>query len=140
LDFAIECRKRVKDQLRKMDETFNDEIVSFEYKTKDGRSYAIETLEVMEYGDAKLNILPAAKRGDTSVKDEKKTEKMQYLEGFNLTVRDNQTNISYKGLFGDYLVGATSYLIKDPYIRLSYQIRNFAELCRLIAELKPADQ
>ena len=140
LDFAIECRKRVKDQLRKMDETFNDEIVSFEYKTKDGRSYSIETLEVMEYGDAKLNILPAAKRGDTSVKDEKKTEKMQYLEGFNLTVRDNQTNISYKGLFGDYLVGATSYLIKDPYIRLSYQIRNFSELCRLIAELKPADQ
>jgi len=140
LDFAIECRKRVKDQLRKMDETFNDEIVSFEYKTKDGRSYAIETLEVMEYGDAKLNILPTAKRGDTSVKDEKKTEKMQYLEGFNLTVRDNQTNISYKGLFGDYLVGATSYLIKDPYIRLSYQIRNFSELCRLIAELKPADQ
>jgi len=140
LDFAIECRKRVKDQLRKMDETFNDEIVSFEYKTKDGRSYSIETLEVMEYGDAKLNILPAAKRGDTSVKDEKKTEKMQHLEGFNLTVRDNQTNISYKGLFGDYLVGATSYLIKDPYIRLSYQIRNFSELCRLIAELKPADQ
>lgn len=140
LDFAIECRKRVKDQLRKMDETFNDEIVSFEYKTKDGRSYAIETLEVMEYGDAKLNILPTAKRGDTSEKGEKKTEKLQYLEGFNITVRDNQTNISYKGLFGDYLVGATSYLIKDPYIRLSYQIRNFAELCRLIAELKPADQ
>ena len=28
LDFAIECRKRVKDQLRKMDETFNDDPLS----------------------------------------------------------------------------------------------------------------
>jgi len=53
LDFAIECRKRVKDQLRKMDETFNDEQVDFSYRTKDGKLFSIETLEVMEYGDAK---------------------------------------------------------------------------------------
>ena len=43
-------------------------------------SYAIETLEVMEYGDAKLNILPTAKRGDTSEKGEKKTEKQKISE------------------------------------------------------------
>ena len=62
LDFAIECRKRVKDQLRKMDETFNDDPVKFEYKTRDGKVTQIETLEVMEYGDARLDILPLAKR------------------------------------------------------------------------------
>jgi ATP-dependent Lon protease len=43
LDFAIECRKRVKDQLRKMDETFNDDPVKFEYKTRDGKVTQIET-------------------------------------------------------------------------------------------------
>ena len=64
----------------------------------------------------------------------------KYLEGFNLNIRDNQTNISYKGLFGDYLEGATEYTIKDPYIRLPYQMRNFVELCRLITELKPEDE
>lgn len=47
--------------------------------------------------------------------------------------------ISYKGLFGDYLVGATEYVIRDPYVRLPYQIRNFVELCRLIAEIKKED-
>jgi len=140
LDFAVESRKRVKDQLRKMDETFNDEKVDFEYTTKDGKLYQVETLEVMEYGDAKLNILPSAKRVQSQATKEGHSEPGKYLEGFSVTIRDNQTNISYEGLFGEYLVGATHYVVKDPYIRLHYQIRNFAELCRLIASLKPMDQ
>jgi ATP-dependent Lon protease len=151
LDFAIECRKRVKDQLRKMDETFNDDPVEFEYRTRDGKLTQIETLEVMEYGDAKLNILPLAKRqvqtsseSATSSANEtvlaESTSKEKRLEGFHLSIRDNQTNVSYKGLFGDYLVGATEYVIRDPYVRLPYQIRNFVELCRLIAELKQEDE
>jgi len=140
LDFAIECRKRVKDQLRKMDETFNDDPVDFSYRTKDGKLFSIETLEVMEYGDAKLNILPSSKRTPPAEKPAEEKTSKKYLEGFNLNIRDNQTNISYKGLFGDYLEGATEYVIKDPYIRLPYQMRNFVELCRLITELKPEDE
>ncbi len=140
MDFAIECRKRVKDQLRKMDETFNDDPVAFEYKSRDGRKVSIETLEVMEYGDAKLNILPAAKRTMPEQKPAEERSSKKYLEGFNLSIRDNQTNISYKGLFGDYLEGATEYTIKDPYVRLPYQMRNFVELCRLIAEMKPEEE
>lgn len=140
LDFAIECRKRVKDQLRKMDETFNDDPVDFSYRTKDGKLFSIETLEVMEYGDAKLNILPSSKRTPPAEKPAEEKASKKYLEGFNLNIRDNQTNISYKGLFGDYLEGATEYVIKDPYIRLPYQMRNFVELCRLITELKPEDE
>jgi ATP-dependent Lon protease len=140
LDFAIESRKRVKDQLRKMDETFNDDPVDFSYKTKDGKLFSIETLEVMEYGDAKLNIMPSSKRTPPAEKPAEEKTSKKYLEGFNLNIRDNQTNISYKGLFGDYLEGATEYVIKDPYIRLPYQMRNFVELCRLITELKPEDE
>ena len=140
LDFAIESRKRVKDQLRKMDETFNDDPVDFSYRTKDGKLFSIETLEVMEYGDAKLNILPSSKRTPPAEKPAEEKTSKKYLEGFNMNIRDNQTNISYKGLFGDYLEGATEYVIKDPYIRLPYQMRNFVELCRLITELKPEDE
>ena len=140
LDFAIESRKRVKDQLRKMDETFNDDPVDFSYRTKDGKLFSIETLEVMEYGDAKLNILPSSMRTPPAEKPAVEKTSKKYLEGFNLNIRDNQTNISYKGLFGDYLEGATEYVIKDPYIRLPYQMRNFVELCRLITELKPEDE
>jgi ATP-dependent Lon protease len=123
-----------------MDETFNDDPVDFSYRTKDGKLFSIETLEVMEYGDAKLNILPSSMRTPPAEKPAVEKTLKKYLEGFNLNIRDNQTNISYKGLFGDYLEGATEYVIKDPYIRLPYQMRNFVELCRLITELKPEDE
>ena len=145
LDFAIECRKRVKDQLRKMDETFNDEIVKFEYTTKEGKVCRIETLEVLEYGDARLGILPEAQNKlQVDLADEEsnesKTDKKD-LSGGHKTVRDNQTNISYKMLFGNYLAGATNIIVKDPYIRLPYQLRNFMELANLIAETKmPEDE
>lgn len=136
MDFAIESRKRVKDQLRKMDETFNDEVVNFEYRTRDGKLHTLETLEVMEFGDAKLNILPLSKRLTVQEPEYIARPVIQQLEGFNLLIRDNQSNISYKNLFGDYLQDATEYIVKDPYIRLSHQMRNFMELCRLIAEVK----
>jgi ATP-dependent Lon protease len=142
LDFAIECRKRVKDQLRKMDETFNDEVVNFEYIDKTGITFKIETLEVLEYGDVKLGVEPASKisKDNLDLKEElNKDIQPRVLEGFHKQIRDNQTNVSYKGLFGDYLKGASEYSIRDPYIRLPYQLRNFMELCRLIAEVKNPD-
>src|SRR5690606_20601721 len=47
LDFAIENRKRVKDQLRKMDETFEE--VDFSYVSKStGEHFSILTLEEIE--------------------------------------------------------------------------------------------
>lgn len=143
LDFAIECRKRVKDQLRKMDETFNDEVVNFEYSDRSGKLFRIETLEVLEFGDPKLGIEPSTNLEETieitEIQSQTIVPESKPLEGIHLTIRDNQTNVSYKKLFGNYLVGATNYTIKDPYIRLPYQFRNFIELCRLIAELKSND-
>jgi len=139
LDFAIECRKRVKDQLRKMDETFNDQ-VRFEYTSSNGKLCQVETLEVLEYGDAKLNILPASKMEPQPevIHGGKATTKP--LVGFNRVIKDNQSNISFKNLFGDYLKGATEFIVRDPYIRLPYQLRNFLEMCRLIAETKSEDE
>src|SRR5665811_2138330 len=44
IDFAIECRKRVKQQLQKMDETFEE--VDFSYVIKNsGEKVTVETLE-----------------------------------------------------------------------------------------------
>ncbi len=140
LDFAIECRKRVKDQLRKMDETFNDEIVHFNYKTRDGKIHEIETLEVLEYGDFKLNIQPGGVREDEKENlhengSQEPETKSEPKPGQKI-IRDNQTGISYKNLFGEYLAGATEITIKDPYIRLPFQLRNLMELAKLIIDQK----
>ena len=47
LDFAVECRKRVKLQSQNMDETFEE--VDFSYIIKSsGKRVEIETLEILE--------------------------------------------------------------------------------------------
>jgi ATP-dependent Lon protease len=147
LDFAIECRKRVKDQLRKMDETFNDDIIKFQYETSDGKVHKTETLEVIEYGDFKLDIPAGGGTGDSEDGEnipaqsttEEKEETVQPEAGQKI-IRENQTGISYKKLFGPYLKGASEIEVVDPYIRLPYQLKNFMEFARLVADLKQPEE
>ncbi|CAN1507700.1 COG4930 Predicted ATP-dependent Lon-type protease [Spirosomataceae bacterium] len=133
LDFAIESRKRVKDQLCKMDETFNDTPVFFEYTDTTNKTYSVETLEMIEFGP-KLEPDLVSKEKERFSSTNFPTGKS--LENGHRLVRDNQTNISYDSLFGDYLSEATEITLKDPYIRLPYQLRNFMEFCKLVADKK----
>jgi ATP-dependent Lon protease len=127
LDLAIENRKRVKQQLIKMDETFEE--VDFSYVIKSsGKKIDIETLEIEE--------LYGKKKAEEEQKEEKKEVNFNNLQACQRIIRDNQTGISYKNLFGDYLIGATEIKVVDPYVRLPYQLRNLMELTKLIAEQK----
>lgn len=138
LDFAIECRKRVKLQLIKMDETFNDDPVYFEYTDETNQKFEVQTLEEIEYDEPKAEVIveqtienpiveilesPLLRPNDGESKP---------LSSFSKHIRENQTNVSYDRLFGHYLEGATEFLIQDPYIRLPHQFKNFMELCSLI--------
>ena len=138
LDFSIEGRKRVKDQLYIIDETFRDERVDFNYKIKGSdKEVAPETLENLNY------------RAAIEVKeDEKKEDAMSpsknpiiELQPHQVILKDNQTGISYKKLFADYLKGAENITIQDPYIRMYYQFKNLLEFCIMLGNNKdPEDQ
>ena len=129
LDFAIECRKRVKLQLQKMDDTF--EAVDFSYQNKQTKQKVkVETLEVIEYNIPKDIDLPTTKELDSTNLSVKYSAK-ELTDGQKI-IRDNQLGISYNNLFGDYLIDATEITIIDPYIRLPYQLRNLMELISLI--------
>lgn len=135
LDFAIENRKRVKDQLRKMDETFEE--VDFSYVSKStGEHFPILTLEEIEN-----EVKPTIQQ--TEVAENSQSQKSEnvnlLLEPGQKIIRDNQSGISYDNLFGAYLLNATDFNITDPYIRLPYQLRNFMELAKLISEKKDPD-
>ena len=139
LDFAIECRKRVKMQLIKMDETFNDDPVYFEYTDEANQQFEVQTLEEIEYGEPKQesHLEQAATENRTTeaveiTSAEPIIEETKTLSSFSKQIRENQTNVSYDRLFGHYLEGATDFLIQDPYIRLPHQFKNFMELCSLI--------
>ena len=141
LDFSIECRKRVKEQLRKMDETF--EQVDFSYSIEGvEEKFEIKTLEEIEYGDL-IEQQESEDQSDeennqtpVSVNPEPQSTLKDLLKEGQKIIRDNQSGISYDNLFGAYLLDATKIKIIDPYIRLPYQLRNFMEFVRLISEKK----
>jgi len=141
LDFAIEGRKRVKDQLYIIDETFKSEPVEFKYTViSSGQEVSIETLENQNYKAA-----VEAKEEEDSEQEEKldqggsPTPKPELQSG-QVILKDNQTGISYKKLFAEYLRGAERITVQDPYIRFAHQYRNFVEFCLMISNNKSPDE
>lgn len=169
VDFASECRKRVKDQLYKIDETFKADPAKFIYTIKSsGEKVPIETLEVLN-NEVNLNEEDQqlidneecgtiavsgqevvngsqAKPNDTSASPtpKKKRERINLdLEPDvrNISIRDNQKGVSYRTLFASHLVNAKKIRLEDPYIRMFYQMKNLVELISMIVRLKrPEDQ
>jgi len=146
LRFAIEGRKRVKDQILRIDTTMTD--VKFGYLDKAGEWHAVTTLEEDEY--------PAyyhqrrhedSKAGDASEGESTEPEALvtpsiesmskpaPLFEGHR-EFQENQRGVSYETLLLPYLRGATDITIVDPYIRLPHQGRNLVDLLGLLASAK----
>lgn len=137
LNFSIEGRKRVKDQLYIIDETFRDEPVEFKYTiASNGTEVFPETLEKLNY-QAELEIQEEAEVEESV----QQVIPVLELEPHQKILNDNQTGISYKKLFADYLKGAKNITLQDPYIRMFYQLKNLLEFCIMLGNNKaPEDQ
>lgn len=146
LRFAIEGRKRVKDQLMRIDQTYGK--VRFAYHAKDGEMRDVTTLEEEEYPSYYHRTLAEGGVDDTSeaVKSgqapdqSEPTPETAVLGEKHLTFQENQKGPSFDTLFGPYLAGASTITVTDPYIRLFYQVRNFMELLETIVKHKAPDE
>ena len=140
IEFAAEGRKRVKDQLYLIDETFKAEPAKFEYELlRTGDVVKVKTLEEIENP-----VKPEAPicEEDSKPFDEVKHEaekkprpRIVYLKEGMANIRMNQKGVTYKTLFGDYMKTATRFDIVDPYIRAPFQIDNLLELIQTIREV-----
>lgn len=145
--FAIEGRKRVKDQLMRIDSTYGN--VRFTYLGTDGQAKSVTTLEEEEYPGyyhktiaegEDGEILEAAQPSSSQVPPETLAPAEPILKEKHLTFQENQKGISFDTLLGPYLKGATAITITDPYIRLFYQIRNFMEFLETVVKHKAPDE
>jgi ATP-dependent Lon protease len=138
LDFSIEGRKRVKDQLYIIDETFKSEPVEFKY------TILSNSVEVFPETLENLNYKAAVEVQEESAEESKETVFVKPkldLKPHQIILKDNQTGISYKKLFANYLKGAENITIQDPYIRMYYQFKNLLEFCIMLGNNKdPEDQ
>ncbi|WP_439524663.1 BREX system Lon protease-like protein BrxL [Marivita sp.] len=162
LRLAMESRKRVKDQLTRIDSTYPD--VDFHYIGSDGAKRAVTAVEEEEFPQfyhLKSALDPkeqnaddaAAEPGqgvaperDASAPQDKATGTLQEPktaqpdEGHKVYA-ENRKGISYDILFGPYTDGAQRIVVTDPYIRFYYQARNMMEFVEMVIRRKaPEDQ
>lgn len=155
IDFAAEGRKRVKDQLYIIDETFKAEPAKFKYiNLKTGAEYAVETLEMVsndlvpttlsgtidsreENTDSQSNK-PADNQKEES-KGHAKRPRITTLKEQSISFRMGQTGVTYQKLFAPYLQEANEITIEDPYIRAPWQIKNFMEFVVMLIDTRPVD-
>ncbi|MGR2752831.1 BREX system Lon protease-like protein BrxL [Agromyces arachidis] len=151
LRLAIEGRKRVKDQILRIDKTMAD--VKFGYEDASGAWHPVRTLEEVEYpthysprGGGTVDELAdplepehvarplaSAQAAAANQPETLPTGFFEYLEG--------QKGVSYRTLLLPYLSGAKAITLVDPWLRMPHQIRNLEDLIALIAlEKAPEDE
>jgi ATP-dependent Lon protease len=147
LRLAIEGRKRVKDQLMRIDSTYGK--VCFSYVDSVGQAGVVTTLEEEEYPQhyhktlSEIEEVPTRDAPDSSVPSdsvETPSASKPTLQEKHLTFQENQKGLSYDTLIGPYLKGASVITVTDPYIRLFYQVRNFMEFLETVVKQKAPDE
>jgi ATP-dependent Lon protease len=153
LQLALESRKRVKDQLFRIDATYPE--VDFYYTDTDGEKRYIQTVEEQEYpqfyhkkpaqdpnrqdagGEA---VLIETDDGIPPTAPLQSRQNETPEEGHHVFA-ENRKGVSYDKLFGPYINGAARIVITDPYIRYFYQIKNMMEFVEMVIQRKaPEDQ
>ncbi|MDD2598114.1 MAG: BREX system Lon protease-like protein BrxL [Kiritimatiellae bacterium] len=147
LRFAIEGRKRVKDQLMRIDTTYSE--VQFAYLDASRKTHLVRTLEEEEYPnyyhrtiaeDEEEGASEASQSDSPPASSKPVVLTEPSLKEDHLTFQENQRGVSFDALFGPYLKGATAITVTDPYIRLFYQMRNFMEFLETVVKHKTPDE
>jgi len=143
LAFSLEGRRRVKEQILKLDETFAP--VTFSYTDRaSGKEQMVQTLEEKQFPTLarESRLEPTSEEAGMKPDASRSSEAMvptssEAPRTGHLVVSENSKGYSYRRLFADHLRGAHTVIVLDPYVRAFWQIRNFMELVQLIHELTP---
>lgn len=156
LKFAMEGRKRVKDQILRIDSTLPP--VDFSYTKKSGEKVEVKTLEETQYPRLYNQNAPTDEEEENvavemftpiqqveavaePVKEEtsKEEESQKQAEEFqerHFIFEEEQIGITYEKLFAPVFKGATKIEIIDPYIRNFFQTLNLMELLEVVEKCK----
>ncbi len=159
--YAVECRRRVKEQMnkRKPDDEFariglsyfktsGEEVVVFcpESKnaiaTQEPARRRLRMAEEQPAAEANEPMTPAAAPSVPSdappppaavvTVDAPPVAAKEELKEQHFTILYGDTGYSYESILGPYLKGAKAVVIEDPYIRLQHQIQNFVRFCETV--------
>lgn len=152
LTVAMEGRKRVKDQLLRIDSTFDKTNFVLFRNSEPTKEIQVQTLEEIEFADIYYGL--ESSRTSTKspelasvVHDNHLTEAPNKevtdkpLEEGHKEIKENQKGCSFNDLVSPYLKGATKLSITDPYIRNFFQQRNLMEFLVSVVKINyPAEE
>lgn len=148
LRFSIEGRKRVKDQLLRLDSTYA--AADFSYQENGGPWKKVYTLEEKEYpkyyytrqkndGGKSIGVHEDVS-ADIAKSTDESVQKTNVLDEKHLEFMENQKGVTYDMLFGAYLEDAKQITITDPYLRLFFQLRNLMEFVECVIRHKDEEE
>lgn len=145
LHFAIEGRKRVKDQLMRIDQTYA--AVRFSFTSRSGKEHLVHTLEEEQYpkiyhkGEIAEETLSAASSGEpqsqplfegSSSKIQNPKSPIENPSEGHVEIKENQKGVSFDQLFAPYLRGASKIVVTDAYIRNFHQAKNLMDFLETV--------
>ena len=141
MEFALEGRRRVKEQLnkRKPDDEYAN--INLTYVNSEGKEIVVWCPESK---DAEATQNPVRRHlpgtpAKAKIDDSKQATQAESPLGLNrhdlkeqhYKIYYGETGYSYERIFGDYLKGAKTISVEDPFIRVTHQIQNFMRFCEL---------
>ena len=142
LEYAIEGRRRVKEQMNKMKDDDEFSGVDLSYFTSEGREvivYCPESKEVLQgQSTAAEFLIKNESQNKIEAENTGNSDKFSDNQGpieKHLKIHYGDVGYSYEDVFKNYLVGAKEVIIQDPYIRQNHQISNFLKLAELLVKI-----
>lgn len=148
--YALEGRRRVKEQLnkRKPDEEYAR--INMSYINKDGQKVVVwcpeskdsmATQDPRKTGNVEMETEPPT-TNTRSVKTKSAALKVEHLENESqgpkpkaLSIRYGDTGYSYDKLFAEYLEGAKVVELQEPYLSHGYQMQNLTRFAETIVKV-----
>ena len=153
--YAVECRRRVKEQMnkRKPDDEFSK--INLSYIRKDGSEVVVFCPESKNAPATQNPVRKESLRrseGSASSTPEQVQEVCVAtvpeatvasitvpglgagLREQHYTIRYGEVGHSYESIVGPYLAGAKGIVVEDPYIRMTHQIQNFVRFCEAVVK------
>ena len=146
LHFSMECRRRVREHILRIDDTFKRH--DFIFKPREGGPQVIvltpEELLYPLFAAPRLIPTPGEvdlEPGFSSQETQPGTSPSpsptieEVAAPGHVVIPENSKGWSYRRLFAKHLKGANRITISDPYVRMFHQAKNLMELLQMIHDL-----
>jgi ATP-dependent Lon protease len=156
LSFAMEGRRRVREHILRIDDTFTQHDFAFR-SASTGSLVTVLTPEELQYpsfatapkkapdatargeaGNESTSLFSSSLAASSAIGSIVRQLQSEEVETpYHVVVPENIKGWSYNRLFGEQLKGARQITINDPYIRAFFQIRNLMEFLEMVHRLVP---